>query len=404
MAGISLIACIGLAILLMVLTFILISNYIDYRKKRRVAKRPFLSFIMPSYNDAKTVTESIESVFRSYKRDRLELFVINDGSKDDTSKVLNDLKKRYPIKIIDNKKNLGKVRSVNNAFRFTRGKIIIILDSDTLITKNALDEILSRLSEKDIGGVSCRYIPLNKGFLASMQRVEYGMISLLQRSCNFHSTIGFWGGCMAIKREVFQGVGLLSENCIVEDGDLALKIGESGWIAQECSTPVYSYVPHNFMTWCRQKSRWAQGSMQNFINHFSFYMKNPAVIFFLISYSLMTILFVVSAINYLVIAKDLYALFDSFRGLGNSFIASIGLVRMEYGIEYTKVLTFFVVFPLFSIPYVVFNYPVSEKPLSLFLIFPFSIIYFPLFTVVTAIGSITGIIKYFNLGKDKRGW
>jgi cellulose synthase/poly-beta-1,6-N-acetylglucosamine synthase-like glycosyltransferase len=392
------------ALFLFSLAFILITNYIDSRRKKPPIKRRFISFIMPSYNDADTLEESVRSIFKSCKKGHFEVFVVNDCSKDNTLKILKRLKKEYDFTIINNRKNIGKVSSINNTFRLTKGEVIVMIDSDTQISAEAVNDILARLSEDGVGGVSCRYLPVNKSFLASMQTLEYAMMGLVQSSYNLHSTIGFWGGCMAVKREVFIKVGLLSQNCIVEDSDLALKIGEAGWRAQESSVPVDSHVPDKFLVWYKQKIRWAAGSMQNIINHFSFYMKNPIAIFFLVTYTLISTSFLVSTLHNVVVAKELYHLFESFRLAGHSFITSVGLTKISYGLEYLKMLAFFIIYPLFSIPYVLFNYNVAKKPFTLLLIFPFSMIYIPIFSIVMVIGFLYGVRKYFALDEKDRGW
>ena len=76
------------------------------------------------------------SIFRSYDNSRLELIVINDNSSDSTAEILKGLKKTYNFRFIDNKVNMGKVKSINS------------------------------------------------GFLARMLEIEYGMISILQTAYN----------------------------------------------------------------------------------------------------------------------------------------------------------------------------------------------------------------------------
>ncbi|MEM4259307.1 MAG: glycosyltransferase family 2 protein [Candidatus Pacearchaeota archaeon] len=397
-------ADVGFVVFIFALGFVLISTSIDSLAKRKLRHKPFVSFVMPSYNDAHTIREAVESVFDSYDKKHFELIIVNDNSSDNTREILNELRKKYLIKVINNKKNLGKAKSVNKAFRFSKGEIIFIIDSDMRITKNAVFDVLSRLENKKVGGASCRYVPMNKGFWAEMQRVEYGMLTLLQRSYNPYSTLAFWGGCMAIKRKVFEKVGFLSERCIIEDADLALKIGEAGWKAQESKIHVYSYVPSSVVDWFKQRMRWAAGGAQNIVNHFKFFATHPLVIFFFIAYSLLSISFVASLINNFAFIKNLYALFDSFRDAGYSFTTSFGLAKAGHGYQFLKMLGLYMLFPLFSVPYIFANYPVKKKPYALLLIFPFSIIYLPILTVVSLVGIIIGLYKVIFLGQRRVGW
>ncbi len=397
-------ADIGFIVFLFALGFVLVSTAIDSAVRRKLRRKPFVSFIMPSYNDADTLEKSIKSVFNSYNRRYFELIVVNDNSKDNTIEVLSALKRKYPIKVINHKTNMGKAKSVNNAFRSAKGEIIFIIDSDMCITKEAVNDVLARLESKKVGGVSCRYIPINKGLWVSMQRVEYGMLTLIQRSYNYFSTVAFWGGCMAIKREVFEKVGLLSERCIIEDADLAIKIGEAGWKAHESSVPVCSYVPETFADWFKQRIRWASGGAQNIVNHFPFFVTHPLVIFFFITYALLSISFVASLLNNFTFITNLYTLFDSFRDAGYSFATSFGLAKAEHGYQILKMIGLYMLFPLFSIPYVFANYHVAKKPYALLWIFPFSIVYLPILTVVSLIGVFVGLYRIVFLGQRRVGW
>ena len=93
---------------------VLISNYIDSKKKRSFTKYPFISFIIPTYNDGETIADSIQSIYDCYKG-KFEIIVINDCSTDDTSTLLFNLNKIYSFEIITNGKNYGKAKSMNIA-------------------------------------------------------------------------------------------------------------------------------------------------------------------------------------------------------------------------------------------------------------------------------------------------
>ncbi len=395
---------IAFAVFILTFLFMITIFLFENNKKMKPKSRPFISFMIPTYNDANSLTETVKSVFKSYDRKRFEVFIINDKSPDNTSEILKKLERRYPLHIITNKKNIGKSKSLNNAFKYTKGEIIWILDSDTHLHKNIVEDSIARLEDKNVGGVSRRYVPINKGFLASMQRVEYGMLGMIQVSYNPFSTIAFWGACIAIKREVFKKVGMFSDHFLTEDQDLALKIGESGMKAQESTLPVHTYVPETMKEWYNQILRWSGGGMQNFIVHFKFFMKNPIAILFLITNGLLAIAFVVSLVNNIIFIRNLVLLFDSFRDAGYSFFTSIGLAKIGNGLQLLKILLLYLLYPVFSIPYVAINYDLRKEPLKIFLIFPYAIIYFPMFIFVCVIGFFKGIYVTIKLKKKERAW
>jgi len=372
-----------MGLFLIVLTAMLVNLLVDYRRKREIVKYPFISFLIPTYKDADMISGTIKSIYSSYKKGKFEIFVLNDCSPDNTLDVLKKLRKTYKFNVITNKKNLGKSASINNAFKRTKGDVIFIVDSDTNLNKGAVNDIVARLNDKRIGGVSCRYRPKNEGFFAAMQTIEYGMLGLVQISSNEYSTLSFWGGCMAIKRKVFEKAGKLSENAIIEDADLALKIGGLGYLAQESQYAIESDVPDSFKSWYKQKIRWTSGFMQNLIKHGGYFIKHPVAITLLCLYGIMSIFFMYTFVTTLV----------NLRAVGFDEDAILRMIGN------------YLFYPLFSIPYVMMNMPKWKKnPFRLLLVFPYAMIYFPLLAIATIHGFIKGILIYKKLKSGKRGW
>ena len=129
------------------------------------------SVIMCAYNIEKLVGTAIESVLKQ-KYQNYELIIVNDGSSDNTLKVL----KRYQeksngkIRIIDNEKNIGLSASRNVAIAQAKGEYIVHLDGDdTLYDRVTLKKIDETIGDKKsdivyfgvqyVGGTNKAYIP-----------------------------------------------------------------------------------------------------------------------------------------------------------------------------------------------------------------------------------------------------
>ena len=110
------------------------------------------SVIMCVYNLEKIVNTAIESVLnQTYKN--YELIIVNDGSKDDTIKILKKFEKKAngKIKIIDNSKNIGLSSSRNIAIEEAKGEYILHLDGDdTFYDKYTLQKIDETIGDKKI--------------------------------------------------------------------------------------------------------------------------------------------------------------------------------------------------------------------------------------------------------------
>ena len=84
---------------------------------------PLFSLIIPVYNSEKNITECIQSVLnQNFSKEKYEIIIINDASRDNTIKVCRRYRKKNKIiKILNNKKNFGVSYSRNLGIKFAIG-------------------------------------------------------------------------------------------------------------------------------------------------------------------------------------------------------------------------------------------------------------------------------------------
>lgn len=95
---------------------------------------PKISVVMAAYNEEKFLKESIESILNQTFKD-FELIIINDCSTDNSLEIMKSYNDKR-IRIIDNQKNVGFLKSRNKALKIARGKYIAILDGDDISLPN----------------------------------------------------------------------------------------------------------------------------------------------------------------------------------------------------------------------------------------------------------------------------
>lgn len=101
-------------------------------------KWPLVTVIVPSYNHAQYIREAIKSVFdQTYPC--WQLIVIDDGSSDDTAKVLQEYQGRDRVTVICNPVNKGQSAVVNQALRVAKGEYVCFLPSDDWYCKEKLE-------------------------------------------------------------------------------------------------------------------------------------------------------------------------------------------------------------------------------------------------------------------------
>lgn len=105
-----------------------------------------VSIIMPSYNTAKYIADSINSVINQ-TYENWELIIVDDCSIDNTDDVVNEFLKDKRIKYFKNEKNSGAAISRNKALRETKGRWIAFLDSDDLWIPEKLEKQIIFMEE-----------------------------------------------------------------------------------------------------------------------------------------------------------------------------------------------------------------------------------------------------------------
>jgi glycosyltransferase involved in cell wall biosynthesis len=188
-------------------------------------KTPTVSIIMATYNRANQLTNTINNIFeQSYKE--IELIVINDGSSDDTSEILQQLQSKFKFAIIENPQNLGLQKSLNIGISHASGKFIARIDDhDNWIDREKLSKQVSFLeANPSIGLVGTGYRVGTQNMINPLTDSAIRN-QILMRSPFCHVSV-------LITRNVLDKVDGYDENLTYsEDWDLWLKIGRHAQLA-----------------------------------------------------------------------------------------------------------------------------------------------------------------------------
>jgi glycosyltransferase involved in cell wall biosynthesis len=106
---------------------------------------PLLSVVMPVYNERDTIEGMIGRVL-AVPGIRIELIVVDDGSKDGTSDILRDLQKKYPFKLLQ-KPNGGKGSALRLGFKEVTGDLVVIQDADTEYSPEEFPDLIQLICQ-----------------------------------------------------------------------------------------------------------------------------------------------------------------------------------------------------------------------------------------------------------------
>ncbi len=353
-------------------------------RRRRPPPGPFsVSFLIPCYNDGATIERTIRAVFALSTPGPFEVLVVDDGSTDDSWDHLQRLARRYPLSVRRQLPNRGKADTLNRLAADARHEVLLFLDADTAVSQAALDDMLSRLTaDPRLAGVSCPYQPANRGFLPRMQSVEYSMIALVQGAYNCTSALGMWGGCIAVRRPDFLGVGGFTLSAITEDVDLAHKLNRAGRRVEQSFVPVRSEAPDTLRAWLRQKVRWTSGGFQCLLRHPSVWLRNPLHVALVCTYGYLS---VASAYGLAVQLADAAHLWEGLKTL-TATLPWTDALRTTARLHENGILNGLKLagtFTLFSVVYIIPLITRGQDILKLLLVIPFSLGYFPLYALVS---------------------
>ena len=107
-----------------------------------------LTITVPSYNAENYLLETIPTMLSVSNPEKLEIIIVNDGSKDNTLAVAQQLKEKYPetIVIVD-KENGGHGSTINSGIKIATGKYFKVVDADDWIESKNLSELIYYLEK-----------------------------------------------------------------------------------------------------------------------------------------------------------------------------------------------------------------------------------------------------------------
>lgn len=173
-----------------------------------------VSIIMPSYNTAAFIKESIESVInQTYSN--WELIIVDDFSTDNTDEIVA-LMKDHRIKYLKNTNNCGAALSRNRALREAKGKWIAFLDSDDLWESTKLEKQIAFMVEHDYHFSYTNYIEVDEKSIPNGKSVTGPKCISKLGMYNY-----CWPGCLTVMYDA-EVIGLIQIADIKKNNDYAI--------------------------------------------------------------------------------------------------------------------------------------------------------------------------------------
>ena len=263
---------------------------------------PMVSVVVPAWNEEVGIIKTINSiVLNGYHN--TELIIINDGSTDDSDKIIKahlkkiQAAKKRPIKRICYiyKKNGGKGKALNAGVRQARGEILLTMDADSVLQKGALRKLVRYYMDDEIMAVVGNVEVTDATTIVGLaQQMEYYFGFYNKRA---HALLGaeyiFGGACASFRIKVFKQIGVFDDKNKTEDIEMSMRTKAYGLKSTYAEDVVcYTEGASDIYGLIAQRIRWKKGRLDTFAKYRRLFFStddkhNVFLSFFVLPFSLL---------------------------------------------------------------------------------------------------------------------
>jgi cellulose synthase/poly-beta-1,6-N-acetylglucosamine synthase-like glycosyltransferase len=237
---------------------------------------PRVAVIIPAWNEGAVLGRTIDRLLAMrYPHDRLRVYVVDDGSTDDTPRVIADRAARDPAVVVNLRRDdggKGKADAINHGLeRIQREawyEAVLIIDADVLVSDTALRRMARHFGDSQVGGVTA-YIKEGSVPANYVNRfVGYEYITAQAAARRAQNTLGaqacLAGGAQLISRAALERLGgRVDASTLAEDTVTTFRIQLAGYdVRFEGNAVVWAEEPNTIAALWRQRVRWARGNVQ----------------------------------------------------------------------------------------------------------------------------------------------
>jgi len=224
---------------------------------------PNVCLFVTAYNEKDYVKQKVENSFSlNYPKNKIQYLWITDGSDDGTPDILS----KYPsLEIHHLPERRGKMHAMNRGVKFVKAPVIIFSDTNTILGRNSIREIVAKFRNEKTGCVAGekRIIEKDADVAAGAgEGIYWKLESWVKRmDAELNSAVGAVGELFAIRTELFEDV---ETDTILDDFMISLRIAQKGYnIAYTPNAYAEETASLNVGEELKRKIRIAAGGIQS---------------------------------------------------------------------------------------------------------------------------------------------
>ncbi len=241
---------------------------------------PTVMAVIPMFNEGAAIKETLRSLLDSdYPGHKLKVVCIDDLSTDDSYEQAMSVARTSGgrLKVVRNRKNLGKRRSIIRAVRDSEAEIIVSVDSDVVVDADAVRQLVRRFTSDRIAAVGGHVDVRNKheNWLTRMQVIKYwyGYFFLKNLEWGFRRVMCLSGCLTAYRRSVLVELeAVLEKRSILgvpikygEDRFLTRQVVKAGYLTtMTLDAKCRTFVPNTLSSYFSQQLRWRRSNIVDY--------------------------------------------------------------------------------------------------------------------------------------------
>ncbi|MDQ0298245.1 cellulose synthase/poly-beta-1,6-N-acetylglucosamine synthase-like glycosyltransferase [Salibacterium salarium] len=259
--------------------FLMQGGYFHYSKhiktkrlwEQNPGEMPTFSILIPAHNEEMVIENTLKAMINlRYPKEKLEIIVVNDYSKDRTGAIIDEYADRYSfIKAVHTKPphaGKGKSGALNLGLKHSSGSVVAVYDADNTPEPDAIYYLALSLNKDEKAGAvigKFRVINANKNILTRLINLETLTFQWLAQAGRWYwfkmTTIP--GTNFAIRRSILEELGGWDEKALSEDTELSFRVYNLGYYIRFFPAAItWEQEPETLKVWWKQRMRWARGN------------------------------------------------------------------------------------------------------------------------------------------------
>lgn len=200
---------------------------------KRFRLKPLISIIIPAHNQASTIERCLQSIVKNSYR-KFEIIIVDDASNDDTKIIVNKFIKSNPsrnIRLLSKRKRAGRGAAINYGFKkWAKGELIMALDADSVLDKQALNNIARHFTQNDISILAPNQRFLHHpSVIGLLQQFEY-LVNVRPKKLNaaLNAEYSIHGSGAVYNRDIFKQLKGFDPYAHSPTASLSLAIANKG--------------------------------------------------------------------------------------------------------------------------------------------------------------------------------